>query len=88
MERRTDGARPGIDGFALDHCCLESAEAKIVLTQGQQRNVRAFSLARSAARHGARELAAETAHSQRDPLRDKIHEVGRGLSLADTQTGR
>ena len=26
--------------------------------------------------------------SRRDPLRDKIREVGRGLSLADTQTGR
>jgi hypothetical protein len=25
---------------------------------------------------------------RRDPLRDKIREVGRGLSLADTQTGR
>jgi hypothetical protein len=24
----------------------------------------------------------------RDPLRDEIREVGRGLSLADTQTGR
>jgi len=27
-------------------------------------------------------------HAWRDPLRDKIREVGRGLSLADTQTGR
>jgi hypothetical protein len=27
-------------------------------------------------------------HARRDPLRDKIREVGRGLSLADTQTGR
>jgi hypothetical protein len=26
-------------------------------------------------------------HAQRDPLRDEIREVGRGLSLADTQTG-
>ena len=26
--------------------------------------------------------------SRRDPLRDKIREVGMGLSLADTQTGR
>jgi hypothetical protein len=26
--------------------------------------------------------------ARRDPLRDKIREVGRGLSLADTQTGR
>ena len=25
---------------------------------------------------------------RRDPLREKIREVGRGLSLADTQTGR
>ena len=25
---------------------------------------------------------------RRDPLRDKIRQVGRGLSLADTQTGR
>lgn len=28
------------------------------------------------------------AREGRDPLRDKIREVGRGLSLADTQTGR
>jgi hypothetical protein len=27
-------------------------------------------------------------HAQRDPLRDEIREVGRGLSLADSQTGR
>jgi hypothetical protein len=27
-------------------------------------------------------------HARRDPFRDKIREVGRGLSLADTQTGR
>jgi hypothetical protein len=27
-------------------------------------------------------------HARRDPLRDEIREVGRGLSLADTQTGR
>jgi hypothetical protein len=27
-------------------------------------------------------------HAQRDPLRDEMREVGRGLSLADTQTGR
>jgi hypothetical protein len=27
-------------------------------------------------------------HARRDPLRDEIHKVGRGLSLADTQTGR
>jgi len=26
-------------------------------------------------------------HAWRDPLRDKIREVGRGLSLADTGTG-
>jgi hypothetical protein len=44
----------------------------------------------------AQEPAARTArsrlqlalHAQRDPLRDEIREVGRGLSLADTQTGR
>ena len=35
----------------------------------------------------ARQLAAGL-RARRDPLRDKIHEVGRGLSLADTQTGR
>ena len=29
-----------------------------------------------------------TARTRRYPLRDKIREVGRGLSLADTQTGR
>ncbi len=28
------------------------------------------------------------AREGRDPLRDKIREVGRGLSLADAQTGR
>jgi hypothetical protein len=27
-------------------------------------------------------------HAQRDPLRDEMREVDRGLSLADTQTGR
>ena len=27
-------------------------------------------------------------HAQRDPLRDEIREVRRGLSFADTQTGR
>ena len=31
---------------------------------------------------------ATSLHAWRDPLRDKIREVGRGLSLADTQTGR
>jgi hypothetical protein len=44
----------------------------------------------------AQEPAARTArsrlelalHAQRDPLRDEIRDVGRGLSLADTQTGR
>jgi hypothetical protein len=44
----------------------------------------------------AQETAARTArsrlqlalHAQRDPLRDEIREVGWGLSLADTQTGR
>jgi hypothetical protein len=44
----------------------------------------------------AQEPAARTArsrlqlvlHAQRDPLRDEIREVDRGLSLADTQTGR
>ena len=32
--------------------------------------------------------SARARSSLRDPLRDKKHEVGRGLSLADTQTGR
>ena len=43
----------------------------------------------------AQRPAARTARSRlqacctnRDPLRDKIREVGRGLSLADSQTGR
>jgi hypothetical protein len=46
-------------------------------------------------RSEAQEPAARTArsrlqfalHAQRDPLRDEIREVGRGFSLADTQTG-
>ena len=56
-----------------------------VLTTGHQ-NARACSYA---ARSGA--IRPETERLQgfrRDPLWVKIREVGRGLSLADTQTGR
>jgi hypothetical protein len=38
--------------------------------------------------HAIREEERRAAPSERDPLRDKVREVGRGLSLADTQTGR
>jgi hypothetical protein len=38
--------------------------------------------------HAIREEERRAARSERDPLRDKVREVGRGLSLADTQTGR
>jgi hypothetical protein len=61
---------------------------KAVLTKGHQ-NAKACSYA---ARWGAiRPEVGETERLQgfrRDPLRVKIREMGRGLSLADTQTGR
>jgi hypothetical protein len=45
--------------------------------------------ARTCSLHCTLTLAACAARSaQRDPLRDETREVGRGLSIADTQTGR
>ena len=38
--------------------------------------------------HVIREEERRAARSERDPLRGKVREVGRGLSLAVTQTGR
>ena len=47
MERRANGARPGIDGLALDHCCRESAEAKILHATCAGESVRSGSVRRS-----------------------------------------
>jgi ParB-like chromosome segregation protein Spo0J len=54
------------------HLCLEPRTA-----EAQERAARS-----------ARSRLQLALHAQRDPLRDEIREVSRGLSLADTQTGR
>ena len=43
---------------------------------------------KSTARSAATGCSARARGSLRDPLRNKKREVGKGLSLADTQTGR
>jgi hypothetical protein len=58
----------------------------IVLTQGPRKR-KNLQLALHAHTHTHSRLQLAL-HAQRDPLRDEILEVGRGLSLADTQTGR
>jgi hypothetical protein len=75
-------------------CCLP----RIVLTNGgTEAQEPAVCTARSRLQLGctltpaacaARSRLQLALHARRDPFRDKIREVGRGLSLADTQTGR
>jgi hypothetical protein len=82
------------------HCCVEVTVSELstnkkpvshcgervvgVLTQGgTEAQEPAVCTARS--RLNCLQLAL---HAQRDPLRDEIRQVGRGLSLAVTQTGR
>jgi hypothetical protein len=71
---------------SLKNGLLKESEADVrthppVLTQGDAE-------AQEPAARTARSRLQLALHAQRDPLRDEIRKVGRGLSLADTQTGR
>jgi hypothetical protein len=71
---------------SLKNGLLKESEADVrthppVLTQGDAE-------AQEPAARTARSRLQLALHARRDPLRDEIRKVGRGLSLADTQTGR
>jgi len=71
---------------SLKNGLLKESEADVrthppVLTQGDAE-------AQEPAARTARSRLQLALHAQRDPLRDEIRKVGRGLSLADSQTGR